>query len=198
MNHTTIRAALGFALLTVATMAVVGFAHPNHVSKPDEPISVLGLSEIRSYKQWTRVNLTSLPLSPLSAGLCRMAMPGERIASQENPHRGKFFAVYVNDVGKPAMMSQLHPAFAEGSIIVKEKLPNQTSASPELLTVMIKREKGFNPELGDWEFLVVNGDITEIQGRGKLANCQSCHLMKPDTDFVFRTYLGDEAKRQLQ
>ncbi|HEY6121064.1 MAG TPA: hypothetical protein VIV66_13970 [Pyrinomonadaceae bacterium] len=37
-----------------------------------------------------------------------------------------------------------------------------------------------------------------IQGRGKLANCQSCHLMKPDTDFIFRTYLNEEAKQQLQ
>ena len=63
----------------------------------------------------------------------------------ENPHADKFITVYVNDLGKQAMMEMRNPDFPKGSVIVKEKLTNQSSAGPELLTVMIKRETGFNP-----------------------------------------------------
>src|SRR5882724_7109052 len=201
MKQIASRVVIVLVALGLASLGAVGFSGSANLPKP--PAALLrasdpGLKAIRSYKQWTRVNLTSLPLSPLNAGLCRMVMPGERIASQENPHRGKFFAVYVNEVGGHAMMSQLQPVFPQDSVIIKEKPSSEESTAPELLTVMIKREKGFNPDLGDWEFLVVNGAVTEIQGRGKLAHCQSCHLMKTDTDYVFRTYLSNEARHELQ
>lgn len=162
--------------------------------------NIPGVKEISEYRQWVRVNLTSLPLNPLNAGLCRAPMPADIISSQANPHRevGKFFAVYVNEIGRRAMMSQLHPSFPQNSIIVKEKLPTEKSTAPELLTVMIKREKGFNPNFGDWEFLVLDGKATKIQARGDLTHCQFCHRDLSQTDYVFRTYLPAGAKEKLQ
>ena len=70
------------------------------------------------------------------------------------------------------MMEQAKPSFPEGSVIVKEKLPDKSSQTPELLTVMIKRGKGFNNESGDWEYMVVDGSGTKVEAQGKLENCQ--------------------------
>jgi len=163
------------------------------------PEKSLYLKQIRSYKKWTRVNLMSLPLNPLNAGLCRAPTTAEVIASGQNPHRenGKFFAVYVNEIGRKAMLSQIKPSFPLGSIIVKEKLPAERSNAAELLTVMIKREKDFNRGFGDWEFLVLDGNADEVQARGNLAHCQACHLQYSDTDYVFRTYLPEAVRQGL-
>ena len=83
-------------------------------------------------------------------------------------------------------------------MIVKEKLGSADSQSPELLTAMIKREKGYNPESGDWEYLVLNGTASSLTKRGKLINCSGCHLAYKTTDYVTRTYLSDEVRRQLR
>jgi hypothetical protein len=83
--------------------------------------------------------------------------------------------VFVNQVGERAMLHQKKPAFPQGSLIVKEKLPDPHSGAPELLTVMRKRERGYNPAGGDWEYLVLDGAGRQVQAQGKLQNCQSCH-----------------------
>ena len=160
--------------------------------------SVPDLNDIRDYKTWTQVHPTALRLPAPVAALCAAPTTPPSIESSQNPHSQKYFIVYVNETGRVAMMSQLKPVFPEGSIIVKEKLLTQDDTSPELLTVMVKREQGFNPESGDWEYMVVNGSRTEIEGRGKLANCQSCHVTKGETDYVFRSYLPEMVREKLR
>ena len=54
-------------------------------------------------------------------------------------------------------------------------------------TVMRKREAGYNPAVGDWEFL--GGDGKQLQASGRLENCQACHVAKKDSDFVFRAHV---------
>jgi hypothetical protein len=156
------------------------------------------LKDIRDYKSWTQVNPTALKLPALVNALCAMPTRQPAVDSSQNPHRQRYFIVYVNETGREAMTSQLKPVFPVGSIIVKEKLLTENDTSPEMLTVMIKREQGFNPESGDWEYMVVSGSRTRIEGRGKLENCQSCHVSKGDTDYVFRTYLPDALREKLR
>ncbi|WP_394796455.1 hypothetical protein [Armatimonas sp.] len=70
--------------------------------------------------------------------------------------------------------------FPVGTVLVKEKFDNpKGSGTPELLTAMVKREKGYNPACYDWEFLVLDGKAERVLERGKLARCQSCHSDKP-------------------
>ncbi len=76
--------------------------------------------------------------------------------------------------------------FPTGSIIVREKLLTPTAPSPEILVVMVKREKGFNPKANDWEFLTVSGDMKKIEKREKEGKCQACHASEASNDFVFR------------
>jgi hypothetical protein len=77
--------------------------------------------------------------------------------------------------------------YREGAVIVREKLETE-AGSPELLTVMIKRHKGFNPAANDWEFLLISGDATQIKKREKTGSCQGCHKSVRARDFVFDSY----------
>jgi hypothetical protein len=124
---------------------------------PTGATSAPDLQDIRDYKTWMRVHPTALRLPAPLDGLCAVPTRQQTLETSDNPHRQKFFIVYVNETGRQAMMSQAKPSFPEGSIIVKEKLLAKDSPAPELLTVMVKREKGFNQGSGDWEYMVVNG-----------------------------------------
>ena len=71
---------------------------------------------------------------------------------------------------------------------MREKLETE-AGSPELLTAMIKRSKGFNPAANDWEFLVISGDAYKNRKREKTGSCLSCHQSVSAKDFVFDSYL---------
>ena len=154
------------------------------------------VDEIKDYRTWTRVNPRPVDMDAAVAAMC--AAPTGPQSASKNPHLHKFITVYVNEIGRRAMMEERVPNFPQGSVIVKEKLAAQDSTTPELLTVMIKRERGFNPQSGDWEYMVVNGDGTQVQARGRLANCQACHLMNKETDYINRSYLPREVAKDLR
>jgi hypothetical protein len=103
--------------------------------------------------------------------------------------KDKFIRVFVNEKGRKAMMQAEKPRFSVGSVIVKEKLPDPDSTKPELLTVMIKRRAGYDPKKGDWEYLVADGGGKKVYERGKINNCQRCHVPQSASDYVFRPYL---------
>lgn len=107
---------------------------------------------------------------------------------QNNFHQTIFGAVYLNDIARSTLTQSKPLIYPEGAVIVREKLESE-AASPEVLTVMIKRKKGFNPEANDWEFLLVSGDATKIRKREKTGSCQSCHKSVSAKDFVFDSYL---------
>jgi hypothetical protein len=77
--------------------------------------------------------------------------------------------------------------FPVGATIVREKLPSENSTTPEVLTVMVKRARGFSPKTNDWEFLVINRDLNKIKMRQKTGNCADCHRSASQTDFVYKT-----------
>src|SRR5215468_12178642 len=79
--------------------------------------------------------------------------------------------------------------YPEGSVL--QLMPNE---------VMIKQQKGFNPETRDWEFFYIDVDkngskifrrgFTEVNNRLGL-NCFACHtLAKPEFDLVCETDHG--------
>lgn len=189
-----------FSLLVISLLSLlVGIAAlATYALTPASPIVTArplpSVKEIAGYRAWFKVNPTPEVMQARTAVLC--AAPGgvSKTFGPTNPHHEKYITVYVNEVGRKAMMEQATPSFPEGSVIVKEKLPNKSSETPELLTVMIKRGKGFNNESGDWEYMVVDGSGTKVEAQGKLENCQGCHQANRQMDYVFRTYLPYEVK----
>jgi hypothetical protein len=185
--------ALGLIVSYFATRSF-SFAAVQSGSRVGEPVK-----EIAGYRGWMKVNSEPQLMPERTAALCAPAsLPTTNVDGPKNPHRHKYLTVYVNDVGRHAMIEQLKPNFPEGSVIVKEKLPDRSSQDPELMTVMIKRGKGFNPASGDWEYMVVDGAGTKVLAQGKLEGCQSCHTANPGSDYVFRTYLPNEAWAKMK
>ena len=130
--------------------------------------------------------------------LCARPTTQQSRLKEENPHRDKFITVYVNDIGRQAMMEQKAPRFPQNSVIVKEKLTTANSTSPELLTVMVKRESGYDAENGDWEYMVLDGSGKSVQASGRLPACQGCHTMVKNTDYVSRSYLPADVWQKLK
>ncbi|HEX8294443.1 MAG TPA: cytochrome P460 family protein, partial [Pyrinomonadaceae bacterium] len=157
-----------------------------------------GAELVAGYKAWTRVNPEPAVFHSKIAVQCYLPSPEERRLEEQNPHRDKFVTVYVNDAGRRAMLEEKSPRFPAGSLVVKEKLPARDAKEPELLTAMLKREAGYDPEGGDWEYLVLDGRGREVRARGKLETCRACHLTYPHTDFVARNYLPRELYEKLK
>lgn len=95
--------------------------------------------------------------------------------------------VYMNDPARMATSFRV-ASYPVGSVIVREKLLTPSDTIAQLLSVMIKREKGFNSKANDWEFLVATGDASKFRKREKTGKCLNCHASQKDQDFVFRNY----------
>ena len=136
-----------------------------------------------------------------TALLCRPPTPAETAADKANPHLNKFARLFVDKAGRPAAEGH-EPVHPEGTVLLKEKLPADpktggpaaAATAAELFTGMLKREKGFNPDCGDWEFFTVTGDAKNLTARGKLQSCMDCHQDYPKSDFVTRALVP--ARRQ--
>lgn len=157
-----------------------------------------GSELIEGYRRWTRVNPVPAVFHSRIATLCAAPTAKQTEMETGNPHRDKFITVYVNDIGEHAMMREKRPRFPRGSVIVKEKLPSREGSPPELLTAMIKREPGYNPGSGDWEYMVLDGAGREVRARGRLESCQSCHLSESHNDYVSRNYLPEDVRKNLR
>jgi len=125
-------------------------------------------------------------------------MPNDRIApsssvkkARKNPHEKGFQSFARVFANEPASLeiNKDEPRFAAGSIIVREKLGQESDAMPAAVTVMIKREKGFSPKTGDWEFFVLDGALEKVETRETTGACAKCHSQAEKTDWVFKTYL---------
>lgn len=185
--------------LTLSILVIAGFAGSYFLKGNldlGQPVSAK-VKEIEGYRSWTKVNSVpqSMPMDVAQA--CAIAIH-EQHANSPHGNKDKYFTVYVNDTGREAMTAEKFPKFPEGSVIVKEKLSDKNSTTPELMTVMIKQKNGSSPETGDWEYMVTDGNGEKIEGRGKLANCQACHAAKASDDYIFRTYLDDGAWKNLK
>lgn len=180
-------------LIGIAALAAYFLTQPSSIAAA-RPFAGNSVKEIAGYRTWFKVNRTPEVMQARTAILCAAPAGGNKIYGPTNPHHEKYITVYVNEVGRAAMMEQAKPSFPEGSVIVKEKLPDKSSETPELLTVMIKRRKGFNDQSGDWEYMVTDGSGTKIEAQGNLANCQGCHEANSQKDYVFRTYLPYDVK----
>jgi hypothetical protein len=187
-------------LLAAALLGLIACGRSSEALRPDAPSGGVGaapdqtLSSLSKYRTWTLVNPVPVVMEPVVAARCAPVV----IGGHSNPHRDKYVSVYVNDLGRQAMLAERFPEFPPGAMIVKEKLASPSGRAPELLTAMVKREEGYNPGSGDWEYLALDGTAASITQRGKLESCRSCHQAYADTDYVTRQYLPDVIRRGLK
>jgi hypothetical protein len=92
-------------------------------------------------------------------------------------------------VNEPALSTYTHlgpsSRFAVGSVLVKKHASTSASApsSSGPIFAMAKRDPGYYPEGGDWEYVVLDAE-GHLEDRGKLSLCARCHA-EGDADWVF-------------
>lgn len=189
---------IGMAMILVGVLAaaVNGWSSPAIEALPKNEAPVIDLSGIADQARWVRMNDRPYRISARVDLLCQAPpTPGDYARErQSNPHAAAYVTVYVNALGLQAMRATDGSRFPQGSMIAKAKyysdnLSEHRSGPPSLYTVMLKREAGFNPACGDWEFAVVAGDGRTVQARGPLASCMKCHETQQAKDYLYRNYL---------
>ena len=133
------------------------------------------VSAIEGYDSWTRVNLETIT--------------GDETGTLgSNVHEGAagFREIYVNPIGEPVSLGGEPTPFAVGSILVKESFADGGGQKGELanLTVMIKREEGYDSENGDWEYINLSPDM-RVRAQGAIRACYACHAAAAGTDYSF-------------
>ncbi len=120
----------------------------------------------------------------------------QRAAEEFGPHAFGLIQVRVNAIGlEPLKAGKPVPV---GTVVIKEKhlQPKDLASlakldSPFAVAVMIKREAGYDPEHGDWEYAYqINSPAADRSTtRGKLTTCIGCHQTMKDQDYLYRKYL---------
>ncbi len=179
-------------LLIAIGVAVFALVGPRTQSATDN--LRFDAAKLKDTSLWTQVNKDPYYISASVDALCRAPTSADYESERKtNPHAGTSITVYVNNLGRAAMFSKKFQRFPEGSVIVKQKIGTYSEGrKPLLYTLMRKRERGYNPGVGDWEFSVVAANGTQVEAIGKLGNCQGCHTSQPDSDFVFRPYVNPQ------
>jgi hypothetical protein len=191
MKPVRIAAAALFAPLALAAVAQVPKPTPNVAAAP--PGAEPKLPGISKYRSWGAVNAEPYRVSSQVSMLCRMPSARERAAliQQErtvNPHADYHIRVYVTPTSKAAFRWK-DKELPVGTTVVKEKLASATAKTPELLTVMVKRHKGYDPTGGDWQYYVLDGSGTKILADTRLKHCRECHQLSKTQGFLFRGYV---------
>lgn len=143
------------------------------------------LDRVRDLKMFSRVTKDRVSIAPAVGIQCAAIV--ETRHSALTSKRGATIHVYVSLEGVPAMKTN-GVAFPVGTLILKEKFPTATAKTPELYTGMLKREQGYNPGCGDWEFFTLDGARGAITARGRIESCIKCHKYYSTSDFVTKAY----------
>lgn len=151
-----------------------------------EPSSAADIQAIvDDYREWTAVNTLPRRVADYIYLLC-MLPSDEQYLAAESLHGPFFVRVYVNDAGIDLILNDPDPIYPAGTVIVKEKLTDVEAESADHLGIMIKREAGFNPDGGDWEYVYwENGDVF-LAPTDDMGHCQDCHYAEAEDDSVFR------------
>ena len=125
-------------------------------------------------QSWTKINAETIT--------------GDTTGALGTAHEGNkgFREVYVNKVGEAVALGKVSYPFPEGSMVVKESYKDSSGKKGDLsnLTIMVKREMGYDPDNGDWEYIMTN-PARDVQAQGALGMCINCHKAAADSDYIF-------------
>lgn len=81
--------------------------------------------------------------------------------------------IYLNSTAKTAWESGAH-AYPVGALLVKDQFDHAVAGRAAGVLVMEKREAGYDPEGGDWRYVVLGLD-GGVEREGKIDACLRCH-----------------------
>lgn len=185
---------------------LVGCQQPTSVPPVETPQSVSQASAEIEFSEWPTATDAPINVSPQVAVICAVELPpgaaraGNDGEKRHGPHFKNWIVVRVN----PGSIKEFKAGNAPlpvGTTVVKEKhhgqaLPDPSTGVKAPVTeygAMIKREPGYDPEHGDWEYLYVARQPEKQVTRGRLGSCIDCHSNAKEKDYLFRSYLRGKA-----
>jgi hypothetical protein len=175
------RTLLPISVLAVA--AVFGAAAPKEVRRQISEDEKIWDYLIHHRKEMIRVTEQPYRVNWAGATLCNRPS-----VIQHTPHGEHWIHVFVSPSGTNAITAGLG-MYPEGTLILKQKFLDAAGTKTEFYTGMRKRERGYNPDLGDWEFFTLDSTGYTVTARGKIESCMDCHAQYKASDFVSRRYL---------
>ena len=160
---------------------------------PPSPSPAPGLVEPATFATWPRVTEKPVRVSPQLAMLCSALPPrsGAREAAgvPREPHAE--YAIVVRVSPEAFVAYRDGRPLPAGAVVVKEKYDDASASGPlQAYGVMIKREAGYAPRNGDWEYAYVALGAERMATRGRMPACANCHASAARNDFLFRSYTG--------
>ena len=148
------------------------------------------LFEPATFSKWPKASEQPIRVSPEEAFLCAPISGGGNFPqAKHGPHASHSIVVRVSPEAMGAFRAG--KAMPAGAVVVKEKYPDERAVGPpKEYGLMIKREAGYDPGNGDWEYAYVTSGAERKVIRGKLAQCSTCHANVKDSDYLFRSYAG--------
>jgi len=155
--------------------------------------------ELRQYRQqWVRV--TNLEQSALHWNQAVVLYMNQGIAQYRSNYAQQRQMADGEQPSDPTQ--QGFAAYPSGTVLLKENylLAPGVAPQPASVTVMLKREGGYDPAMGDWQFLqfdpagnlLVNGNSRTPQVD---TACAFCHRGMVERDYVFSTIVPTQGGR---
>jgi hypothetical protein len=151
------------------------------------------LVEPAEFSTWPSVTPRPIPVGLHLWRYCAAMPPAQEAeARRHGPHMGYSIVVRVSPEAAAAFREG--KPLPAGAVVVKEKYADEAASGPlRAYALMIKRQAGYDPEGGDWEYAFVNLAPERKMSRGRLAKCAGCHASARDRDYLFRSY-GDASR----
>jgi hypothetical protein len=90
-----------------------------------------------------------------------------------------------------------YKTYPVGTMIAKEGYTSDKGkpGDPTFLVIMKKREPGYDPKSGNWEYMKFTTDgKTLLRGKGSephiMAECANCHINVAERDYIFTTFFS--------
>lgn len=163
-------------------------------------------SDATRFTEWREVTdgpqLVGIDMVMTYDRLCRATLPGEMERAAKDrygEHALRYTQTYANPVASSAIDRTEPRRFARRSIIVKGKLQRSHANAPFRsvgIGVMIKREAGYAPDHGDWQYLYFEPgeqpvvDFDAARKLPSLGHCATCHNQAAKQGYVFMPYLA--------
>jgi hypothetical protein len=150
---------------------------------PVEPLEVL----LSQYRDWQPRTTAPVNVSSDIFTLCRSPTLTESAFVDTEHGQSRMLMDWLNPAAHAGFEALGDQGFAPGAAIVKEKLSYRDGVPEPVLVaigIMLKHERGFDSEHGDWEFAYWEEAPGLLASPDQSAYCAACHASSL-TDFVF-------------
>lgn len=164
---------LDFALECALSVLVFGCSQPTRTAVSASDAGWIDPGSPRAQPS-ARPPIAVVPWDlPAQLALARPAVPRFRSGHLTGELEGDVLAASAGPYPKLGPDTQMPP----GATLI-ERLFQPGSATPAAYFAMVKRQPGFDPAGGDWEYLVVSA-AGQTEQRGNLPLCARCHAEAP-------------------